>query len=172
MERGQASKFEERGIHMVRWRCYVCLTLRGSVPSSCQGLGVIGYSAAVLSDKVSAWWAERTAFTFWVWPRWWLSVLWMCCQGCAPGDCVKSCRKGSTLRQSSAISPPFAAGSLLLLLYSLASQLFFFLFHVKRGNQRETKIICPLGWRYGLKFCCLFSENGPVQCSDITGACQ
>lgn len=49
---------------MVRWRCYVCLTLRGSVPSSCQGLAVIGYSAAVLGDKVSGWWVERTALTF------------------------------------------------------------------------------------------------------------
>lgn len=27
IERGQASKFEERGFHMVRWRCYVCLSL-------------------------------------------------------------------------------------------------------------------------------------------------
>lgn len=151
---------------MVRWRCYVCFTLWGSVPTSCQGLAVIGYCAAVLSDMASGWWEERTAFTFWVW---WLSVLWMCCQGCAPVDRVKSCGKGSTLRRSGAISPPLVAGSPPPPLHLPASQEFFPLLCKKRKPKRN-QIICPLGWRYELKFCGLIAENGLAQCSDVTVA--
>lgn len=137
-------------------------------PLSLSGITVMGYGAAVLGDKVSGWWVERRAFTLWVWPRRWLSVLWMCCWGCAPGDRVKSRSKGSALQRSGTVSPPLAAGCLLLpeaplYTHQLPNPLgfffsFFCLFHVKRGNQRETEIICLLSWRYGLKF--LFSGLG------------